>query len=50
MSDLQRSEKAIAILLDQILDNAMRGDFKEVRKLAKRIYTITKQDRADKTN
>lgn len=43
--DLNKDEASLRELLDQYLDAAMRGDFKETRKITKRIYKLAQRDK-----
>ena len=43
-NDLSESEVVIASLLDQMLDASIEGDYREVKKLAKKIHKKAKSD------
>lgn len=44
------SSKRIAILLDSMLDSAMKGEHDEVKRLSKLIYKIAEEDKAKLKN
>lgn len=48
--DLTESERAMSVLLDEMFQAAIEGDYRIVRKNAKKIHAIAKHDKMDLIN